>query len=100
MIQTNPALFAQAAKYPPDQGPGCACGVELVAAAGGGSKGLAILGTISANQAAITGVIAAAPQLATLTPYSAQLTALSAGASRRSSPAVQRQVSRRACRAE
>ncbi len=36
-----------------------------------------MLGTIDANQAAIQGVIAAAPQLATLQPYTAQLTALS-----------------------
>ncbi len=41
------------------------------------AKGLAILGTISANSAAIQGVIAVAPQLQQLTPYAAQLTALS-----------------------
>ena len=77
VIQANPALFAQAAKYTPSTIP-AALAAKLVTAAGGGSKGLAILGTIDANQAAITGVITAAPQLATLTPYSAQLKALAA----------------------
>jgi hypothetical protein len=47
-----------------------------VKAAGGGTKGLAILSTISANKAAIDGVIAVAPQLKTLTPYATQLTVL------------------------
>jgi MFS family permease len=77
VIEANPALFAQAAKYTPSTIP-AALAAQLVTAAGGGSKGLAILGTIDANQAAITGVIAAAPQLATLTPYAAQLKALAA----------------------
>jgi MFS family permease len=76
VIQANPALFIQAAKYPANKVPP-ALAAKLVAAAGGGSKGLAILGTISANQAAIQGVIAVAPQLATLQPYASQLTALS-----------------------
>jgi MFS family permease len=76
IIQKNPALFAQAAKYPANKVP-AALAAKLVTAAGGGSKGLAILGTIAANSAAIDGVITAAPQLAQLTPYSAQLTALS-----------------------
>jgi MFS family permease len=76
VIQANPALFTQAAKYPANKVP-AALAAKLVKAAGGGSKGLQILGTISANQAAIQGVIAAAPQLATLQPYSAQLKALS-----------------------
>jgi MFS family permease len=76
VIQKNAALFAQAAKYPASKVP-AALAAKLVAAAGGGAKGLAILGTISANSAAIQGVITAAPQLAQLTPYTAQLTALS-----------------------
>ncbi len=50
---------------------------QAVAAAGGGATGAAVLGTISANQSAINGVIAAAPKLATVAPYAAQLTALS-----------------------
>jgi hypothetical protein len=76
VIQAHPALFLQAAKYPANKVPP-KLAAELVAAAGGGSKGLAILGTISTNQAAIQGVISVASQLQTLTPYAAQLTALS-----------------------
>ncbi|MGH3301095.1 MAG: MFS transporter [Streptosporangiaceae bacterium] len=77
VIEQNPTLFAQAAAYPnPALIPPALQG-ELLAAAGGGSTGLQILTTISQNEAAITGVIAVAPQLQTLTPYSAQLTALS-----------------------
>src|SRR4029077_3698295 len=49
-----------------------------IKAAGGGSKGLAILSTISANKAAINGVIAVAPELQQLIPFKAQLTALAA----------------------
>jgi MFS family permease len=77
VIQANPTLFAQAAKFPANKVPP-ALGAKLIKAAGGGNKGLQILGTISSNQAAIQGVIAAAPQLATLQPYSAQLKALAA----------------------
>jgi MFS family permease len=76
VIEANPALFAQAAKYPANAVPP-ALAAQLVAAAGGGSKGLAILGTISANEAAITGVIAVASDLQQIAPYGAQLTALS-----------------------
>jgi MFS family permease len=76
IIQKNAALFTQAAKYPANKVP-AALAAKLVAAAGGGAKGLAELATISANSAAIQGVIGAAPQLEQLTPYSAQLTALS-----------------------
>jgi len=75
VIQANPKLFAEAAKYPSNKVP-AALAAKLVKAAGGGAKGLGILTTISANSAAIQGVIAAAPQLATLTPYTAQLKAL------------------------
>jgi len=76
VIQAHPTLFAQAAKYPANKVPP-ALAAQLVAAAGGGSKGLAILGTIAANQAAISGVIAAAPDLVKLQPFAPQLTALS-----------------------
>jgi MFS family permease len=75
VIQANPKLFAEAAKYPANKVP-AALAAKLIKAAGGGAKGLGILTTISANSAAISGVIAAAPQLATLTPYTAQLKAL------------------------
>ena len=76
VIEKNPALFAQAAKYPANKVPP-ALAAQLVTAAGGGSQGLAILGQISANQAAITGVIAVAPDLQQIAPFAAQLTALS-----------------------
>jgi len=77
VIQANPTLFAQAARYPANKVP-AALAAKLIKAAGGGNKGLQILGTIDAHSAAIQGVIAAAPQLATLQPYSAQLKALAA----------------------
>jgi MFS family permease len=76
VIQAHAALFTQAAKYTAKTIPP-ALAAKLVAAAGGGSKGLATLGTIDANQAAIDGVIAVGPQLQALAPYAAQLTALS-----------------------
>jgi MFS family permease len=77
VIEANPALFAQAAKYPANKVP-AALGAKLVKAAGGGAKGIALLQNIQANQAAIQGVISVAPQLATLKPYTTQLTALAA----------------------
>jgi MFS family permease len=76
VIQAHAALFTQAAKYTAKTIPP-ALAAKLVAAAGGGSKGLATLGAIDANQAAIDGVIAVGPQLQALAPYAAQLTALS-----------------------
>ena len=76
VIQNNAALFTQAAKFPPGKVP-AALAAKLVKAAGGGSKGLAVLGTIQANQAAINGVIAVGPQLQALAPYATQLVALS-----------------------
>ena len=76
VIQNNAALFTQAAKFPPGKVP-AALAAKLVKAAGGGSKGLALLGTIQANQAAINGVIAVGPQLQALAPYATQLVALS-----------------------
>jgi len=75
VIQANPKLFAEAAKYPANKVP-AALAAKLIKVAGGGTKGLGILTTIDANSAAISGVIAVAPQLATLTPYTAQLKAL------------------------
>jgi MFS family permease len=77
VIQANPALFAKLATYPNPATIPPALAKQAVAAAGGGATGAAVLGTISANQAAINGVIAAAPQLTTVAPYAAQLTALS-----------------------
>jgi MFS family permease len=87
VIKANPALFAKLATYknPATIPPSLVS--QAVKAAGGGSKGLAVLSTIDANSAAISGVIAVSSQLAkvapyasdlkTIAPYSAQLTALS-----------------------
>ena len=77
VIQANPALFTKLAAYPNPAAIPPKLAAQAVAAAGGGAKGLAILSTISANGAAIKGVIAVAPKLATVAPYAAQLTALS-----------------------
>jgi ACS family D-galactonate transporter-like MFS transporter len=87
VIQANPALFAKLATYTNPATIPPALAAKAVAAAGGGAKGLAILSTIDANGAAISGVIAVAPALTTvapyasdlktIAPYSAQLTALS-----------------------
>jgi MFS family permease len=97
VIQAHPALFAKLATYTnPAKIPGPLL-TQAIAAAGGGAKGVAMLTTISQNKAAINGVIAVAPdlqkvapytadlktiapysaQLNTIAPYSAQLTALS-----------------------
>jgi ACS family D-galactonate transporter-like MFS transporter len=96
VIQKNPALFTKLAAFPPGKAP-AALQAQAVAAAGGGAKGIGILTTIAANQAAINGVIAVGPalqsvapyatdlqtiapysaQLQTIAPFSAQLTALS-----------------------
>ena len=77
VIQAHPALFAQLATYTNPATIPPKLVAQAVAAAGGGAKGTAILTTISANGAAISGVIAVAPKLATVAPYAAQLTALS-----------------------
>jgi sugar phosphate permease len=77
VIQANPALFQKLATFPnPASIPPALLG-QAIQAAGGGAKGIAVLQTISANQAAIQGVIAVGPQLQTLAPFTAQLTALS-----------------------
>ncbi len=69
VIEANPALFTKLKADPTNP----ALQAQAVAAAGGGAKGLAVLGTIAANQAAINGVIAVAPQLQTVAPYAADL---------------------------
>ncbi len=73
VIQANPALFAKLATYTNPATIPPALLAQAVAAAGGGAKGLGILTTISANKAAIAGVIAAAPALQTVAPYAADL---------------------------
>ena len=73
VIQAHPALFAKLATYTNPATIPPALVAQAVAAAGGGAKGLGILTTISANKAAIAGVIAAAPALQTVAPYAADL---------------------------
>ncbi|HEY3732744.1 MAG TPA: MFS transporter [Streptosporangiaceae bacterium] len=77
VIKAHPALFARLASYPSPAAIPPSLAAQAVAAAGGGTAGTAILTTIATNSKAIDGVIAVAPQLATVAPYAAQLTALS-----------------------
>jgi MFS family permease len=77
VLQANPALFTKLSTYSNPAAAPPALINQAIAAAGGGAKGLAVLSTISANEAAINSVVAAAPELDTLKPYAAQLTALS-----------------------
>jgi MFS family permease len=73
VIQANPALFARLATYTNPAKIPPALAAQAVKAAGGGATGLGVLTTISQNQAAINGVIAAGPALATVAPYAADL---------------------------
>jgi MFS family permease len=77
VIKAHPALFAKLATYPNPATIPPKLAAQALAAAGGGAKGNNILFTMAANRAAINGVIAVGPQLATVAPYAAQLTALS-----------------------
>ena len=77
MIQANPVLFTKLASYPTPAAVPPKLAAQAVAAAGGGATGLKILTTISANKAAINGVIAVGPQITAVAPFAAQLTALS-----------------------
>jgi MFS family permease len=65
VLKANPALFAQAAKYPAGKVP-AKLQQQLIAAAGGGAKGIAILTTIGANQAEIGQISADSAQLTAL----------------------------------
>ncbi|MDQ6839402.1 MAG: MFS transporter [Actinomycetota bacterium] len=93
VIEKNPGLFTELASNPTLP----ALQARAVAAAGGGAQGATILQSIATNQAAITGVIAVAPQLQTVVPFAAQLTALQKAASQpdfqylqKNAPAVQK----------
>jgi MFS family permease len=77
VLQAHTALFAKLATYPNSAAIPPKLVDEAIAAAGGGAKGLAVLTTIDSNSSAIEGVIAVAPQLTSLKPYAAQLTAAS-----------------------
>jgi MFS family permease len=76
VLQAHTALFAQLATYsnPNDIPP--ALVNQAIAAAGGGTKGLAMLADIQANTKAIESVESVELQLLQLKPYAAQLTAL------------------------
>jgi MFS family permease len=76
VIQANPALFTKLATYSNPATIPPALANQAVAAAGGGLRGLFILSQIAKNKAAITGVVAAAPALKTIAPYSTQLKAI------------------------
>ena len=76
VIKAHPALFAKLASYPSPAAIPPNVLAQAVAAAGGGTTGTRILTTIGANGPAINGVIAVAPKLAPLAPYSTQLAAL------------------------
>ena len=78
VIQKNPVLFTQLATYSNPASIPPKLVSEAIAAAGGGNTGIGILGTISANKAAINSVIAVAPQLSQVAPYAGQLAALAA----------------------
>jgi hypothetical protein len=87
VIQAHPALFAKLATYTnPAAIPPKLVG-QAVAAAGGGAKGTAILTTISANSAAISGVIAVAPEPAAAPTWTVQRRALTGGRSLAGPPA-------------
>jgi MFS family permease len=73
--QKNPALVAQLSKYTAATMPSKLL-TQAIAAAGGGSKGLTVLTTLSGSAAELKAIQAAAPQLNSLKPYTAQLTAL------------------------
>jgi MFS family permease len=75
VIEANPALFTKLATYTNPASIPPSLIAQAITAAGGGAKGTQILTTISSNKAAINGVIQAGPQLQTLAPYAAQLTA-------------------------
>jgi MFS family permease len=77
VMQAHAALFTKVVGYPDAAAIPPAVLRQAVTAAGGGATGTGIVNTINANKPAIIGVIVAAPQLKTLAPYSAQLTALS-----------------------
>jgi MFS family permease len=78
VLQGHPVLFAQLAAIQAAHKP---IPVKLIgqalAAAGGGSKGTAMLAQINLNSDTITKIISAQSALQSLAPFSAQLTALS-----------------------
>ena len=78
VIKANPVLFTKLAKYKSAASIPPALLNQAIKAAGGGAKGIGILTTISQNKAAINAVIAVAPDLQKLVPFTPQLKALAA----------------------
>jgi MFS transporter, ACS family, D-galactonate transporter len=77
VIQAHPVLFDKLATYSTPASIPPALLEQGITAAGGGSRGTTILETIAANKPTILGLLAVAPQLQSVEPYTAQLTALS-----------------------
>jgi sugar phosphate permease len=75
-IEKNATLVAAASKYPQNAVP-AKLQTQLIAAAGGGAKGIQVLTTLNAHQTQIESVIYNAGALLPLEPYAKQLTALS-----------------------
>jgi MFS family permease len=78
VIKAHPALFTKLATYKTAASIPPALLAQAIKAAGGGAKGIGILSTISQNKAAIGAVVAVAPDLQKLVPFTPQLTALAA----------------------
>ncbi len=76
VLQAHIALFEQLDAYKNPADAPAALINQAIAAAGGGSKGLAMLANISANQAGIEDVLTAETPLLQLKPYAAQLSLL------------------------
>ncbi len=81
VLEKNPVLFTKLASYASPSSIPPSLLQQAIQAAGGGSKGIAIVTSIAQNKTAIDGVIAVAPTLQSLSPYSKQLTELAANAS-------------------
>ncbi len=75
-LEKNATLVTEASKYPTNAVPAKLQG-QLIAAAGGGAKGIQVLTTLNAHQAQIESVIYSAGALLPLEPYAKELTALS-----------------------
>jgi MFS family permease len=77
VLESNVALFARLSAYSNPNSIPASLAAQAVAAAGGGTKGIAMLTNIQNDQAAIESVISVQLQLDQLKPYAAQLEALS-----------------------
>jgi MFS family permease len=75
-VEKNATLVADASKYPTNAVP-LKLQKQLIAAAGGGAKGIQVLTTLHAHETQVESVIYNAGGLLPLEPYAKQLTALS-----------------------